>query len=302
MEIFKANQTQNLLEQIQGLGWILRLRLVLIVGLVLIFLILAALSDSENNIVKDNQKLSSTDLKFVKDNFNGTIMVKVPAGSFEMGSRNGDVDEKPVSTQYFTKPFWIDETEVTRGAYQSCVVAGKCTAAIEGPNKFSKANNQPINYITWHQASTYCKWREARLPTEAEWEYAARGPSQSIYPWGNDFNSKVLNYSGSLGRKTLAVGSYPDGASWVGALDMAGNVWEWTSSLFKDYPYDANDSRVIVKGTKDRYDKNFSENVVLRGGSFNDTSSRVRSAYRLQFNSADSNYSLGFRCAMTENS
>ncbi len=263
----------------------------LLIGLILTFLVLAILSDLENTPVNRGKVNSNTDSLFVKNSFNGTIMVKVPAGSFEMGSEKGDSDERPVSTQHFTSPFWIDETEVTRGAYESCVANGKCTAAIEGPNKFSETEDQPINYVTWYQAFVYCKWRGARLPTEVEWEYAARGPDSLAYPWDNAFDSNVLNYSGSLGRKTLSVGSYPNGVSWVGALDMSGNVWEWTSSLFRDYPYDAKDGREVTEDAS-----NISGHVVLRGGSFNDTSSRVRAAYRIKFDVEDSNYSLGFRC------
>ena len=291
-----ADQTQYFIKQIKNLEWFSKLKIILLIGLILTFLILAILSDIEKDVLKDNVLKddgvnSNTKSMFVKRSFNGTIMVKVPAGSFEMGSEDGDLDEKPVNTQYFTKPFWIDETEVTRAAYQFCVTEGKCTAAVEGPNRFSDIDKQPINYVTWYQASEYCKWRRARLPTEMEWEYAARGPNNLVYPWGNEFNKEILNYSGSIGRKTIAVNSYLDGASWVGALNMSGNVWEWTSSSFRNYPYDVKDGREVTRDTSNN------EYVVLRGGSFNDTPSRTRSAYRIKFKVEDSNYSLGFRCA-----
>ena len=171
-------------------------------------------------------------------------MVLVPAGSFKMGSNNGDSDEKPVHDQTFDQPFWIDKTEVTRGAYESCVSAGVCTSTPD--SQYSTTANQPINRVTWYQAAAYCEWRGARLPTEAEWEYAARGPDNLKYPWGNEFDGNKVHYSQNSSNKTADVGNYPSGTSWVGALDMSGNVWEWTNSLYKDYPYVNNDGRNLT--------------------------------------------------------
>ena len=109
------------------------------------------------------------------------------------------------SEQIFTEGFFIDKTEVSRGAYQKCVDDEGCTAGIT--NSYSNTDNQPINNVTWFQAKAYCTWRGARLPTEREWEYAARGPSNLVYPWGNDFAgdtnpSSLLNYAFQVKKTT----------------------------------------------------------------------------------------------------
>jgi len=145
---------------------------------------------------------------------------------------------------------------------------------------------QPRVGITWYEAYAYCQWRGARLPTEAEWEYAARGPNSPIYPWGDTFDGSKVVYAGNSGNMTAAVGSKPSGASWVGALDMSGNVWQWTSSARTEYdsslltnkvksygyPYDPNDGR------ENPNDTNASR--VPRGGSWNLDSYRLRAAVR----------------------
>ncbi len=157
----------------------------------------------------------------VECSFSGAMMVLVPKGSFIMGSNSGEDDEVPTIRQKFSSPFWIDKTEVTREKYAVCVLEGGCTGAKD--SEYSTAANQPMNRVTWHQAATYCKWRRARLPTEAEWEYAARGPNSFVFPWGNEFDENKVHYAQTSNNQTAPVGSYPDGASWVGALDMSGN-------------------------------------------------------------------------------
>ncbi len=254
----------------------------------------------------------------VRRYFGAAKMVLVPAGSFTMGSTEEEIDavliscnekgtygvcqrqwfenEAPVSIQWFEEPFWIDETEVTRGAYEKCVVAGICTRTPS--SAYSVAENEPVDNVKWHQAFTYCQWRGARLPTEAEWEYAARGPDGLQYPWGNEFDGSKLNYEGSPGFRTVAVGTYPSGASWVGALDMSGNVWEWTSSLHKDYPYNKNDGREIIEGKNE--DNSTSERIELRGGSFRDSENGLRAvdrSGRLFKIASPDKFSIGFRCA-----
>ena len=232
------------------------------------------------------------DWTVVEGDFNGTTMVLVPAGSFMMGSENNNPDEKPVHIQRFDSPFWIDKTEVTRGAYKACNVCEDPPSSDE----YSIEESQPINRVTWEQAAKYCNWRGARLPTEVEWEYAARGPDSWKYPWGNEFDEKRVHYTENAGNKTASVGEYPRGKSWVGALDMAGNVWEWTSSLYEDYPYVDSDGRELTwTETNENIDKD--KKIVLRGGSFWGNSDDLRAADRRE-DVADSDVtSFGFRCA-----
>lgn len=270
--------------------------------------------------------------------FNGVEMVLVPVGSFEMGSTEDEIDfgfemcqvaadngaecqrswveneaQNGDNTQTFNVPFWIDRNEVTRAQYQQCMDAGECS---ETPDSdYSSEPNQPINRVTWFQAQEYCEWRYegdvGRLPTEAEWEYAARGVDRLIFPWGNEFDGTLANHcDGNCGDAdwasslnyvneenddgyaiTSPVGSYSQGTSWVGALDMSGNLWEWTLSESVDYPYDADDGR---------NDNLESTDVlrVLRGGSFLNSAFNLRSADRNWFfPTYYLNDSFGFRCA-----
>lgn len=226
----------------------------------------------------------------VKKDFNNTTMVLVPAGSFEMGKEGGNSDEIPMHTQIFTKPFWIDETEVTREAYEKCVSAKICKA--REVNEFSHSPKQPVNFVDWYEAAAYCEWRGARLPTEAEWEYVARGPDGLVYPWGDSFSSSNLHYGGNSGGKTANVGSYPSGASWVGALDMLGNLWEWTSSLQWNYPYVVDDGRELVEGGN--------QYIVFRGGAFQNDVDLIRSTKRGRDIAKRAAKFIGFRCARSQ--
>jgi iron(II)-dependent oxidoreductase len=196
-------------------------------------------------------------------------MMQVPAGCFMMGSTPDEIDalitqfdndfvraiftaEGPQTKICFDTPFWIDKIEVTNAQF----------------NQFKgQAKNQshwtddlrPRKQITWFEARDFCALRGARLPTESEWEYAARGPDGFTYPWGNDFDEKKAIWKRGSDQGTANVGSIPEGASWVGSLNLSGNVWEWTSSIYKPYPYVAIDGR----------ESNDNANIdrVLRGGS-----------------------------------
>jgi formylglycine-generating enzyme required for sulfatase activity len=149
----------------------------------------------------------------------GMTLLYVPAGEFMMGSDNGGADEKPVHTVYLDA-FWIDRTEVTYAMYAKCVQDGACNQPSSTKSDTrdsyygnSEFDNYPVIYVSWKGAKAYCEWADRRLPTEAEWEKAARGENAFIYPWGNDApNNNLLNYNGAVGD-TTEVGKYQDGAS-----------------------------------------------------------------------------------------
>ena len=215
-------------------------------------------------------------------------MVLVPEGEFTMGSDDGSADEKPVH-QVFLDTYYIDKYEVTNALYKACVDAGVC----EEPSDTENYNNSqyaqhPVVYVNWNKANEYCEWRGARLPTEAEWEKAARGTDGRTYPWGEEIDSSFANYGGNVGD-TTPVGSYESGVSSYGAYDMAGNAWEWVSSLYQGYPYSANDGREDLLDT--------SGSRVLRGGAWNSNANGVRSAARDSFDPSVTLNLIGFRCS-----
>ncbi|GAB4570382.1 MAG: hypothetical protein Kow0047_23980 [Anaerolineae bacterium] len=200
------------------------------------------------------------------------IYVYIPPGEFTMGSPEGegDGDEHPQHRVYLDG-FWIMLTEVTNAQYARCVEAGACTPPDNGRWKDPQYADHPVTDVTWFQANEYARWVGARLPTEAEWEKAARGIDGRRYPWGDEWDDRKANTSeGGLGR-TTPVGSYPAGASPYGVLDMAGNVWEWTSSLYEPYPYRADDGRENPEMPGRR---------VVRGGSWYDNQRSARTADR----------------------
>ncbi len=211
----------------------------------------------------------------VSKTFNAVEMVEVPAGCFTMGSANGRRDELPVTPICFDQPYWIDRTEVTNGQYGS-----------DGP--FAGAD-KPRTNVTWFEARDYCKSRAARLPTEAEWEYAARGPDSLLYPWGDQFNADDLVYDANFNGQLSDVGSRPGGVSWVGADDLAGNAWEWVSSLYRPYPYQANDGREDPDNTTERR--------VYRGGMGSYVSEGTSAAKRFRNDPSARDWFVGFRCA-----
>lgn len=252
------------------------------------------LEDTTNEAVVEEP---SVEIEMIADKTpdGGTRMALVPAGTFKIGSEDGDDNEKNGNEIQFTEPFYIDETEVTRADFEACArVDTRCGEVLS--SEYSTTANQPINFVSWYQAAAYCEWRGARLPTEAEWEYAARGPDELTYPWGNQWDANKTNsYEENSSNPTVAtvpVGSYPRGESWVGALDMAGNVWEWTSTLYQGYPYSETDGRNII-GYKD----NILNSISIRGGSFIDDSIIVRSVDRGRGSADDFNQFIGFRCA-----
>ena len=224
----------------------------------------------------------------------GMTICYVPAGQFIMGSEDGATDESPVHTVNLDA-FWIDQTEVTNGQYERCVSAGECTEPMISSSSTRNSyygsdqyRNYPVIYVGWNQAAAYCTWAGGRLPTEAEWEKAARGTDGRTYPWGDSIDENYANYNGTAGD-TSEIGSYPAGASPYNVLDMAGNVWEWGSDWYDDDYYSHSPTR-----NPDGYDR------VLRGGSWFDSDSSTRSANRYRYNPEGRDDGIGFRCAFSE--
>lgn len=219
----------------------------------------------------------------------GVTMVLVPAGCFMMGSYTGDVDEQPQDEFCFEQPFWFDKLEVSRNAYQRCIDSGRCTEVLY--SDYSTRAIQPINRLTWYQARDFCASRGARLPTEAEWEYAARGPNNLQFPWGEAFISDNVVFVDNSDRTTVAINSRPDGASWVGALNMSGNIAEWTNSRYFPYPYDPTDGRELEAANP------LEALYVFRGGSFFSQIPNLRTSDRDSSTPRTSNGLIGVRCA-----
>jgi len=240
--------------------------------------------------------------------FGGIPMALVPAGCFTMGSTDEQVDqylamkdlmglyvdEQPAHPQCIQEPFWIDVYEVTNDFY--------------GSVGWYHDNDQPRESVNWYEANSYCISRGARLPSEVEWEYAARGPDNLVYPWGNTFDGSLLNYCdyncqdpGADTRYndgyniTAPVGSYPGGASWVGALDMAGNVWEWISTDLQPYPYQPDDGR---EASQERLSSSLR---MVRGGGRLDPDYAVRSTNRNERLTHNYDTRFGMRCARSFN-
>ena len=253
--------------------------------------------------------------------------VPIPGGTFWMGDQEL---AKPVH-KVTLSPFCIDKTEVTVAAFRACVQAGDCpppSATVEWKDikpedktKWSQfctwgktgLDRHPINCVDWKQASAYCEWTGGRLPTEAEWEYAARGNDGRSYPWGNEPpDAKRLNACGSecasMGKKrfdeswkamypgddgwpaTAPVSSYPNGASPFGVLDMAGNVWEWTADSFADYSDEA-----VTNPQRSRPDA--SPHVDRGGAWYIAVPAWVHAARRGRNGPVFRAFDLGFRCA-----
>ena len=205
------------------------------------------------------------------------VMVYVPAGEFQMGSEDGYDNEKPVHTVALDG-FWIDRTEVTNAQYTRCVAAGTCRPSEYANDSAYNSAEQPVVGVSWNDAVTYATWVGGRLPTEAEWEYAARSPEGLIYPWGNTWDCAKGNFDEDCGsdnyRLTAPVGSFPAGASWVGALDIVGNVWEWVADRYGPYPSGRQVNFTAPASGDDR---------VLRGGAFDLNRRGARCAIRLRY-------------------
>jgi len=247
-----------------------------------------------------------------------TDMIKIPAGSFIMGSSEDEIRkiirdlghgefgpdvqdihniqwfaaETPQQEAY-VEEFYIDKYEVTNAQYKEFIQAkGRAMPRHWENGTYPEGKgDHPVVYVSWEDADAYCRWVGKRLPTEIEWEKAARGTDARIWPWGNTFDVTKCNVESWEGSDSKQVGSYPDGVSPYGVYDMAGNVWEWTDSWYDAYP--GSDYTTTEFGKKLR---------VLRGGSWYHYDSLgpigARCASRDRAVQQSVSYVAGFRCAI----
>ena len=238
----------------------------------------------------------------------GATIIYIPEGEFLMGcdpDQNAGFDcvfdELPLHAVVLSA-YFIDQHEVTNGQYQQCVEADSCQEPVY-KNSLTRASyygepafdDYPVIAVTWFEANAYCQWVGGRLPSEAEWEKAARGTQPTAFPWGNQIPDCSLansydNASGSFCvGDTAKVGSYPEGASVYGVMDMAGNVWEWVNDWYSAEYYRFSplvDPPSIDSGS----DK------VIRGGGFDYSWSKLRVAYKSNHHPETRHLSYGFRC------
>ena len=220
-------------------------------------------------------------------------MALVPAGEFIMGSEKGNTNEQPVHIVYLDA-FYMDIYEVTNALYQACVKAGGCTPP-QKTRSYSILSyygnleyiDYPVVYVNWYQANKYCEWRGGGLPTEAQWEKAARGTDGRTYPWGEEIDCSQANSFGCVRADETKVGSFDSGKSPYDIYDMAGNVQEWVADWYgADYYHDSPASNPLGP--------NSGQYRVARGGSmFGDVRSTYRNFFIPGYNQSD----VGFRCA-----
>lgn len=243
-------------------------------------------------------------------------LIRISAGEFIMGSdkkKDSDAGDDEISHTLTLPEFQMAKYPVTNAQFKCFVDEGGynqekywieagwawrqerpeercCPGGWEDGRFPSERANHPVVNVTWYEALAYTRWlaeatgKPYRLPSEAEWEKAARGTDGHIYPWGNEWNSKLCNNDG---RGTTSVTIYTDGASPYGVMDMIGNVWEWMRNLAKPYPYDPVDGREELNAEGDR---------VLRGGSWNDHHIWLRCACRFREHPDNRFVIVGFRC------
>jgi formylglycine-generating enzyme required for sulfatase activity len=270
-------------------------------------------------------------------------MVYVPAGKFEMGIKDDNIpyiltlcqefnqDCMYENTSQLSRPahgvkldgFWIDKYEITNAQFAAFLnhqgnqqENGATWLSIDNPHSLIELDfdnykpkdgyaEHPVIEVTWYGANAYCEWVGARLPTEAEWEYAARGPENNLFPWGNTFDITRLNFCDTTCEKfwktedydtgysdgyskTAPVGTYPKGASWCGTMDMAGNVWEWVADWMGPFSVF---SQTNPTGSETGTLK------IIKGGAWCNAPTVFVSAYRWNYAPFGSGFNVGFRCA-----
>jgi formylglycine-generating enzyme required for sulfatase activity len=210
-------------------------------------------------------------------------MVLIPGGTFQMGREGGDDFERPVRV-VTVRPFLLDRTEVTNLAYRQFVVANGEPPPPHWMNgTYPEGEEQfPVVNLTWEEARRFAGWAGKRLPTEAEWEYAARGGDDRLYPWGDEWEPNWANAERGANGQVMAVGSFPAATGRFGLFDMCGNVWEWTADDLSAY-----DGSGVSLGT----------GKVIRGGAFDVPRSRATTTYRGVVPAENRYEKTGFRCA-----
>lgn len=232
-------------------------------------------------------------------------LVNIPAGPFTMGSKEGPEDERP-QHEVTLRAFSIDRFPVTNAQYAEFLNTASRTSApvydFDDPDARIHRrgerwvadpgyDNHPVVEVPWAGAAAYCAWRGKRLPTEAEWEKAARGTDARRYPWGTDLPDKRRARYEAPYNDTVPVDAHPAGASPYGVRDMAGNAWEWVSSAYRPYPYRADDGREDSKAGPVRS---------TRGGGHDSSANDLTTTQRgrnLSRNPASGHHNIGFRCA-----
>lgn len=225
----------------------------------------------------------------------GAPMVRVPAGEFLMGAASLDNDGPDHKIKL--SEFWIDTYEVTNARYAQCVDAEICTpparttsntrSSYYGDTRFE---NFPVVSVSWYDADNFCRWTGKRLPTEAQWEKAARGTDGRFYPWGNKFEPERVNSTLNGLLDTVVVGSYPDGVSPYGAYEMSGNVWEWVNDWY-DERYYSNSPTENPPGP------DLGREKIVRGGGYGVYDAVMRTTYRRPVLPEREFAFIGFRCA-----
>lgn len=244
--------------------------------------------DQLEELISQNQEIArpnNLDYEVVRNKLvlsNGMEFMRVPAGEFWMGNEYAGDDEKPIHRVDIPWDYWVMRFPVTNEIYNTYVRAIGIKHPVDG---WEKKKDHPVTYVKWVDAMAYCQWLhrtlnseilipnlQLRLPTEAEWEKAARGVVGLVYPWGNQFDKNKCNTVEGGKRDTTSIGLYsPHGDSPYDCADMSGNVWEWTHSLKKAYPYKIMDGRENEKAYGTR---------VLRGGSFDNIAGAAKCSYR----------------------
>jgi eukaryotic-like serine/threonine-protein kinase len=300
-----------------------------VAGIVILILLVCTSSGSARAGTMQETRLRAAD---------GMAMVYVPAGSFLMGYTDEQLalilsmDEDIVQSDYNDEQpahevsvggFWIDQTEVTNA--QFCEFLNECGNQVEGgvrrwePGAGHRGivyglieeidgryrprqgyGNYPVIEVSWYGARAYCEWIGGRLPTEAEWEYAARGTLSTLFPWGNEFRDEAACCAETSVRRVpdmpgwSAVGSYPEGASWCGALDMAGNVWEWVADWWDPAYYS-------VSAATNPAGPDSGTVRIARGGSWYDEAWRLCCGDRKgSSSSSERMHWVGFRCVIPD--